>query len=262
MVQSHIIRPNQIGSVSRDFSKGVASYAIDDLYSPSTNLAKAEVLHLVSPLHEPNPFFWFDKTKFENHGTIDGATWAISDSGKRVLSFDDVDDEVFTTVANFRSGDSAGTILVWFNCISGTSGCLFSSSDEAGPNANYLFLEINSSGLLVVQQRNADTNDELRGVTDVRDDTWHLGALVSNGTAYSILIDGLDEGTLTVIGGANNGDWFADTDLRDSFAVGTLRRATSVLMFGGKIGEVIIYDKPLPSNTIRGIFLATKGGYR
>ena len=231
MVYSPIIRPNQIGTVSHQTTLGVSSYALDDFYSPSTAFAKAKVLDLAVPIYEPNHYFIFDKSKFGLHGTITGAIWRQLPTGLWYLTFDG-DDKIKRTIANFRSGDSSGTITTWFKADSGQSGALFSSADEAGPNANYIFVEVNALGLLAIQQRNADTGEDIRADTDVRDDTWHRADFVSTGAAYLIFLDGVTDG-LNVITGADNGDWFADTDLRDSFAWGAFERATSVLFFEG-----------------------------
>ena len=87
MVYSPIIRPNEIGSVGHEFNLGTNSYDIDDLYSPDTNLGKAKLLDLTPPKYKPNPLYWFDKSKYGNHGSITGATWTALHSRATALKF-------------------------------------------------------------------------------------------------------------------------------------------------------------------------------
>lgn len=175
--------------------------------------------------------------------TIVGATWLESPAGPWLLSYDG-DDYCRAAVANFRNGDSSGAIEMWFRSSSKVAKqALFVSSDE-GTDTSYFFFFIDiTSGKLRIEQRSAAgaaTNPF--GSTDVTDGIYHHVVLSSSGTAYTIIVDGVDEGALT---GANDGDWFADTALRDNIAIGALVRTGVGLGIIGDIGLTRVYSRPM-----------------
>jgi hypothetical protein len=153
------------------------------------------------------------------------------------------------STADWRSGDSQGAIGVIFKYTDiSTVRTLFSSADEAS-TTRVLVFDINTSGQIRVNQRNNDTLDNVRGATAVNDGKFHLAFLTSTGTAWEIVLDGVAEG-LTITGGANSGDWFADTANRDNFSIGA--RITSAISSYclGQIGLVVVYSVA-PSTTVQ-----------
>ncbi|KKL97511.1 hypothetical protein LCGC14_1833730 [marine sediment metagenome] len=159
----------------------------------------------------------------------------------------DGDDLITHTASGWRGNDSAGTILIWFKTnTSATYQVLFGTSDTA-TTVRYIQLRTRiTSGVLEVTQINDDAPaDVLTASTDVTDNDWHLGGLKSSGSAFSISVDGVDEGALTVSDGANTGDWFADTSARDNFTIGALTYTSTILHFDGTIGEVWVGDVEL-----------------
>jgi hypothetical protein len=161
----------------------------------------------------------------------------------RALEFDGVTDYVDNGVANFRSSDSLGTVSMWFNIdTTGINHKLLNSADT-GTDTSTIGLGINASNQLAWYQRNAaDTGDSITGGTTLVASRWYHVAVVSDGSAYTIYLDGVAE-TLTVASGANNGDWFADTTLRDNFVIGALIRTGTENYFDGKLTNVQIWDK-------------------
>lgn len=127
------------------------------------------------------------------------------------------------SVADFRSGDSSGTIACWFKATAPSyADFLFASADEASTDRR-LQLQLGPAGGIRVRQQNNDTADDIQANdTDWCDNTWHLAAVSSNGSAYSIYTDGTVESSLTIVTGTNSGDWFADTDNRDNVTIGVL----------------------------------------
>ncbi len=85
---------------------------------------------------------------------------------------------------------------------------------------------------------------------------------MSSGTAWTIYLDGQDEGALTDNGGANSGDWFADTPSRDNFTLGALKYTSTILYLTGNIGEVWVYSQALSALEISHIYNATKWRYQ
>jgi len=187
--------------------------------------------------------------------TVSGAVWV-----SKGRYFDGTDDYLKNTTADWRVNDTAGTIIIWFKC--GTTGvdqAFFGSADE-GTSAYYIWFGIRSTNKLVVFQYKNDTADDIRGGTTVTDDAWHMASIVSSGTAYTIYLDVTAE-SLTVSGGANNGDWFFDTTNRDNFSVGNVIRSYNANHYKGYIGDVILYDRALTTYEISHIYRATKGRY-
>jgi hypothetical protein len=144
------------------------------------------------------------------------------------------------TVANFRSSDSAGSIEAWATLYTTGSNqfAIFASADT-GSTTRYLAFYLNTNNQLAVQQRNADTLDTIRGETTFPV-KWPVHCrLESNGSAYALYLNNTAE-SLTVAGGSNAGDWFADTTLRDNITVGALIRSSSNLFANFIIHNVLV----------------------
>ena len=213
-------------------------------------------LVLYLPLYQLDGASFMSRDAYGHLCTVTGALWRPS--GRY---FDGVDDYIHRTVADWRNADQQGTIIVWFKCPADiTDRALFASSDKA-TTVHYLNFLIRGTHKLGVAQVNGDTMDGVAGGTDVDDDTWHMGALVSNGSAYRIFSDANEE-TLTVFSGTNKGDWFADTANRDNFAVGVLKRTSLVCYLTGNIGEVLIYSRALTQLEIQRNYLSTRWRYQ
>ncbi len=173
--------------------------------------------------------------------------WNVEQQGF-LLSYDG-DDYLRNATADFRSADSSGAIEVWFRSSSTANyQTLFASADELAGTDNYLFFRIKqTTGLLTVGQiENGGTENLVDGSTNVCDGKWHHAVLSSSGTAWSITLDGIAE-TLNVTGGANNGNWFADTTTRDSITIGVLdfSGAAKVNYAIAQIGFTRIYSRPM-----------------
>ena len=175
----------------------------------------------------------------------------------------DGDDVIAHSALDWQGSDSAGTIMVWFKTnTSATYQVLFASSDTGSTVRLLQFRTRVTSGALEIAQTNNDTGDVRTASTDITDDAWHLGAVVSSGTAYSIYLDGQDEGALADNGGANSGDWFADTPSRNNFTVGAVKHTSTALHFDGTINEVLVYNRALTPQEIQDIYIATNWRYK
>lgn len=152
--------------------------------------------------------------------------------------------------ADWRGGDSVGTILAWVKTtgINGVHQVILGSADE-GSTSRYLRFAISSGGLCNIRQRNNDTADHVSGDTVLLNGQWYRIALVSNGSAYAIYVDGQAEG-LTVTSGANAGHWLDVTDDRDNLASGALRTSAPVNYFYGEIKDLRYYSRVLSAGEI------------
>jgi hypothetical protein len=82
------------------------------------------------------------------------------------------------------------------------------------------------------------------GKTNVVDNVYHHIVVSSNGTAWSIILDGVAE-TLTITAGSNSGNWFADTTGRDNITIGCLTTTSNVNFAIASIGAVRIYSREM-----------------
>jgi len=212
-------------------------------------------LVLYLPLHELDGSSFMSRDAYGHLCTATGAAWRPEG-----YLFDGSDDYIKHTAPNWRGGDSSGTILVWFKTSSATSQTFLSSADESF-EVSYLHFGIRPDGLLQLIVRTAE-NDVVRGDTNLADGAWHLGVVVSSGTAWSLYTDNANEESLTVGAGSNNGNWFADVSARDNFTIGARERTSVDSYLTGSIRQVWVYNRVLTVQEIQHIYLATKWRYR
>ena len=125
---------------------------------------------------------------------------------------------------------------------------IWSSCDEA-ITSRYLSGATSAvtTGRSEILQRYGGTNgDLLHGNTDLSDGAFVVLEWASDGSTYYLRVNNSAE-TLTVRQGANRGDWFADTQSRDSFVIGALLRSTTTQFLTGKVAALLVADSPLSS---------------
>lgn len=181
----------------------------------------------------------------------------VRDGSKDVMEFDSSASELYNGTANWRSEDSSGTISAWVKRTSATVSYYFSSSSEL-TTTQFITIAINATGNLALLQRNNDALSNIVGVGVLGIDEWYHGVIVSTGTEYKIYVNGVLQ-SLTG-SGANNGDWFADTDGRDNFTIGTLHRST-ITYSKVNIGDIKILSTPWTAEEIAREFNSTKAKY-
>jgi len=159
-------------------------------------------------------------------------------------------DYCYKAITSFANNNK-GAIEVWFQ--GGTGGTFFGSADEA-TGTFFFSLEI-STGLRALQ-RNNDVTDAVRGNTDIVANTMYQGILSSDGSAYTIFLNGIKE-NLTVQAGANNGDWLSDTNNRDNVTFGGyVRNAGLENGYTGRIYLIRLWDRPIIDNEVKRLHLA------
>ncbi|MCZ2418683.1 MAG: LamG domain-containing protein [Burkholderiales bacterium] len=105
---------------------------------------------------------------------------------------------------------------------------------------------ITDSGVNYVftQQQNNDTRCRVVGDTPIVVGQWHVVRWISDGAAWRIQVDGVEQ-SLTVELGSNDGDWFGDTSARDYLAIGsapTMAFPDGRSTLKGAIAEVVGWD--------------------
>lgn len=176
------------------------------------------------------------------------------DSFLDTIRFDGSKNYLRAAVANYRNSDLQGTISFWFkpNAI-GANQCLFCSGDEATSNY-FLLFQILASNVIDFSQKDNDTIDAVSGDTVIQAGKWYHVTIISSGTAYVLYLNGQIE-TLSIRSGANNGDWFADTNNRDNIAFGSGRLNTIINPYNGQMRQVEIFSDVKSANWVQQKYL-------
>lgn len=191
----------------------------------------------------------FDSTPYKQHLT------AVLTKPRWSGRYFDGADNLRKAVSDWRSGDHIGTVLTWVKCTDVTTfRVIFGSYDEAVGNKLLECGIKQTDGVPYIIQQNADVSDYIYGSTNVADGNVHLIAYQSSGTAISIIVDNTTQG-LTVGGGANNGDWIADTPDRDNIIIGCRKANTTSYYFVGIIGSVLYFNVLLTQPQIKDYYL-------
>lgn len=140
-------------------------------------------------------------------------------------------------IANWRSSDQQGTILAWINrSEEDVYHCIFSSPDE-GATTVYFRSYIWNDNLL---QIGTGTTGVWKGSTTISADRWWRVGAISDGTNYSLYVNGVRE---TLVASVNDGHWFADVNNRDSLMIGAMKISTGdVHHFKGSISDFQVHD--------------------
>ncbi|MBX2827800.1 MAG: T9SS type A sorting domain-containing protein [Flavobacteriaceae bacterium] len=158
-------------------------------------------------------------------------------SNDYMLSYIDATSTDFTMEAWFKANSSVGgfrTIICW---------------QKTGRN-HETSLAVANTGVLRLGQFDYQPPtrfQEIIGTTNVRDDQWHHVAAVKSGDDWTLYLDGVAEGTLTLH--PNNSSFSGLTDLR----VGNIQfnGGGRGEHFNGEIDEVRIWDIPLTQAQIQ-----------
>jgi hypothetical protein len=153
------------------------------------------------------------------------------------LALDGTGDYARRVESNWRGADSAGTLSLWIKTSSPDTQVFFCSADESATTRYLIFFV--SSGLLYVSHRNSAGAVTASGAAVVADGDWHHLAIVSTGTAWIGYLDGVAV-TLT---GTNNGNWLADTSLRNNVVVGAQVLTSANFGVVGSIGETMYFSR-------------------
>ncbi|WP_219011089.1 HYR domain-containing protein [Aquimarina litoralis] len=143
-------------------------------------------------------------------------------------------------LANINSSSTDFTLEAWFKADSGASGYrAIMVWQKTGANKE-TSIEVSGAGLIRLGQYDYTVNrfQQVFSTTNVKDDQWHHVAAVKISDIWTLYIDGVEEGTLTLR--SNNA---AYTDLTD-FRIGNIQLDSGGLSehFRGEIDEVRIWD--------------------
>lgn len=171
-----------------------------------------------------------------NDMTIVGSVSQVEGVFGQAQKFDGSTGYATKTVADYRSGDTAGTISGWVKLdVLGVAQGIFSSMNVA-TGTEYLLFYVGSDNKLAVQKRDGGTTNTIAITNTLITGKIYYVTLTSSGTAYKLYVDGQPE-TLAVTG-TNNGDWFADIAGRDNIAIGVSQAASPLFFFNGMIDSI------------------------
>ncbi len=185
-----------------------------------------------------------DLSGADNHMDIVGAldTQGAYKKG-RALQFNGSSDHCKKTVANFRSGDSQGTIEAVIRMSSLASNhVILGSSDEGGTVYYFTFGTFSTGVLFIIALQAGSTLSQISGNTVLEGNKNYHVVVTSNGSKYKMYVNGEDEGVLNVDAGSNGGQWFDTVSLRDNVTIGGLVRTSPVSFADGLILPVNIYS--------------------
>jgi len=148
-------------------------------------------------------------------------------------------------VSNYRSGDASGAIEVTFNTSSAANQFLFSTSDEA-TTEHFFGVGIFGGQVFIQHRETLSGNDQVATVDSYNDGLTHTARVTSNGSSYTIEVDGVAVAT-TILAGTNSGAWLSTMTELDNVVTGALSRPSTIVFFDGTISNVKVYD---PSNTL------------
>jgi len=192
-----------------------------------------------------------DLSRWENHGSIIGATWKWADPGVWVLEFDGVDDYVDCGRASSLRLTDQVSIEAWMKSIgdSGPYAGIADTADYGLKTAEYLYLYIvtNVGGNLV--------EDRVGTTSIIEDDKqWHHVVGTFDGTTMKIYVDGslADSKTHSQPGSIH---------VRPSFTLKIGRRSEVGSYFSGIIGKVRIYGRALLATETKDHFESQRSRY-
>jgi len=179
------------------------------------------------------------------------ATGALVNDTDTAMTLDGSTEYVSKTVSDYRGSDTAGSIECWVKTSSLLWGIVFGGF-EGTDASDRVSLGISPDGEVSLY---TDTNGTGNGVktteTGFNDGAYHFIVVVSNGSAWSIYVDGVSK-SLTLTAGTNNGNWFGDiAGTLSVLLLGAQDLGASLsAFFNGSIDEVAVYDYPLSPQQI------------
>lgn len=252
MKNTQVINPyTHEGWVSHQTNLGVNSYDSEELWSPDTAIWKSKVLDLGSPKFTPNKTYWFDKSRYCNHGTITGALWKQLPSGIWYSTFDGDDNVNCGTGTTLNMSTLDFTMLVWFNCSDFTGDY---RTFLGGNAANAAGLQIyKTTGKLCLFK--VGVADATRSTTTITLNKWQMAAIVFDSTATTnncqYYLDGIADGLVTF-----------NQDFSDATRYVGSNQGTEYFFTGGIASAKILKGLKLTAAQVKDIFNLEKARYR
>jgi len=155
--------------------------------------------------------------------------------------------------ANFRSSDNTGSIEFWARP---GGNYVFSCADTASDSGDILSVLWQSSKWQLFIASNGATRVHV-GETAANfpnNNTYHV-VLTSNGTTWTMYVNGVSESLTYTTDTGTKGNWFADLTGTDAIAIGSYWRASKAGYWNGNIQELAIYNSALSASQVEQHYL-------
>ena len=189
---------------------------------------------------------------------------AATNANTYCLDFDGTNDYLVhktaggTGTTQFRSDDDRGTIFAWiYPDVVNSHGGIFSAGYTADTTTYFDFYLSSSAKLGIQQREGSPAGGGVVGDTSLTATTWQSVAVVSDGTAWALYVNGTAQ-SLTASGAANEGEWFADTPNLNNITIGTLLRTSDLDNFDGKIMQVAYFGSDGTNGASSGVLTAAQ----
>lgn len=191
---------------------------------------------------------------------IDSSRFAPSEFGTG-FKFTRANAALFLRTAENFGNTSQGTICAWVShgaCVNTEYYTLFcyGGGNVALPGALALqiFTVTGATKFRIYQMADGGTDDAVLASTSaysLAGTGWHHWAIASNGTVWTVYLDGVDV-PMTVTLGSNNGDWFSDTTIgTPRFYIGATRYdGGDAHWLDGTMADFRVYDVGLEQPSI------------
>lgn len=240
---------------------------IDDVRVHSTEPSADEMYDLYTR-HKPTGYeesHWkFDgnledsgpeEADLSNTGSTSNASWyQCPGFGEADLErvnvpvFDALNDYAEKTFANFRSGDSSGTITAWINSRDSVpTQTIFGSFDTA--TLNHQLNWFIGAGVMQIAANISGVTTRVSCPIPANTGWVHL-AVVSNSSDWFLYVNGKLM-PITIQAGSNSGNWFADVLNRDNIVIGNRQYSSPNNFFDGSIGMVCVRSGQLTQAQIQ-----------
>lgn len=158
--------------------------------------------------------------------------------------FDRTDDQLIQAACPFVANTGRFFAVVRFPTIGAANQNIFACGNSL--TNNYLSAircdVVDTNIYFGCWSRVVSTINAVRSNSPVVANTTYVVSTCSNGSAYSIRINGVEQ-ELTVSSGANNGAWFDENSGNlNSMTLGRMQTLAGAAFFGGLMGEVLYYD--------------------
>ena len=249
-------------AVSHQTNLGVDNYDLDELYSPDTDQWRQKVLDLGPSKSVPNKSYWFDRSRYRNNGTINGAVWKQQPSGIWAMSFDGTDDYIDAgSAANLRV--TRGSILVWIKPATVAAGTGFIAGlpydDGATWDSPYTGFQIARADKTLLWYGTVQgTYIIYQSAAVFAVDTWYHAVITWDGTTAKGYVNASE--VISQVP-ATGGDITYGSP-NPSYVIGQRSKNAAGEYFNGLIPVVRTYNRCLTATEIQRHYLATKWEYQ
>lgn len=156
--------------------------------------------------------------------------------------FDGIDDKLRVASQPLTGNVGHAFGVIRFPSLPSTHGNILCAGDENGSQAMDCLRTERIGGINYFSVASgASLANRVRGNTVIAINTTYVVSVATNGSAWSIRVNGLDQ-TLSVVQGSNVGGWYNDVPLADTLTIGWLDINTAAAYFRGLVGELLVYD--------------------